>query len=63
MGEVLVFLTDDTSRHSQGLLSALYYFVIIQNGNMISLLILNVDRHLVIYLEKRLVPGHSEGDF
>ena len=63
MGEVVVLLASDRSCHSQGLHSDIYYLLIIQHGEVSCILIVNVDRHLIRDLEKRLFPCHGEGAF
>ena len=63
VGEVMVILAGDTSCHRQGLRSAVYALVIMQNGKAIFLLIMNGDRNLARDIEERLVPGHGEEAF
>ena len=58
VSEVLILFTGETSYHSQVLRSAIYSLVIIHNGKVGFMLIVNGDRHLIKELEDRLVPGH-----
>ena len=60
VGDILFLLTGDTLFHVQGLFSYIYDLVSIHNGKVGCLFIFNYDRHLIIELADRLVPGHSE---